>query len=223
MGAGSLRIDRGAHRGDPRPVLRHLAGTGSVAAAGGGALGGFASRGRVRSLWIAADASPDLPLEPGLFGAGPLLRALIVEAAELQGAADQDGYRGRVTGLIIDQLRRVTPIPIALPWPQTEPLTKLCTALYENPSDERSAEDWSRELGMSPRTLSRRFEAEVGLTLRSWRRRLRLFKAIEMLGGGMDVTRTAMELGYGSSSAFTYAFRMGLGLSPKAYMRATLG
>jgi AraC-like DNA-binding protein len=68
---------------------------------------------------------------------------------------------------------------------------------------------------MSERTLTRRFEAAVGMSLRSWRRRLRLFKAIELLGGGLDVTRTTMELGYGSTSAFVYAFRTDMGCSPR--------
>ncbi len=72
---------------------------------------------------------------------------------------------------------------------------------------------------MSGRTLARRFEAELGMSLRSWRRRLRLFKAIELLGGGLGVTPTAMELGYGSTSAFVYAFRTEMGSSPQAYMR----
>jgi AraC-like DNA-binding protein len=72
---------------------------------------------------------------------------------------------------------------------------------------------------MSERTLARRFEAELGMSLRSWRRRLRLFKAIELLGGGFGVTRTALELGYSSTSAFVYAFRTEMGRSPQAYMR----
>lgn len=53
----------------------------------------------------------------------------------------------------------------------------------------------------------------------SARRRLRLFKAIELLGGGLGVTQAAMELGYGSASAFVYAFRTEMGCSPQAYMR----
>ena len=62
------------------------------------------------------------------------------------------------------------------------------------------------------------------MSLRSWRRRLRLFKAIELLGGGLGVTRTAMELGYGSTSAFVYAFRTGMGHCPIAvsYTHLTL-
>lgn len=76
---------------------------------------------------------------------------------------------------------------------------------------------------MSTRTLSRRFEAELGMSLRSWRRKMRIFKSIELLGGDMDVTRTALELGYSSSAAFIYAFRSEMGTSPQAYIRKTTG
>ncbi|HJS86906.1 MAG TPA: helix-turn-helix transcriptional regulator, partial [Acetobacteraceae bacterium] len=172
-----------------------------------------------RSLWIADEAGAGLPEKPTVFGVSPLLQALIVEAAEIEGQNGPDGYAGRVTGMILDQLRRAQPLLGALPWPRAGSLAKVCEALYADPADSRGPEEWGRELGMSGRTLARRFEAETGMSLRSWRRRLRLFKAIELLGGGLDVTRTAMELGYGSTSAFVYAFRTGMGCSPQAYMR----
>jgi AraC-like DNA-binding protein len=172
-----------------------------------------------RSLWIADEAGAGLPTSPTVFGVSPLLRALIVEAAAIEGQEDRDGYAGRVTGLILDQLRRARPLPGALPWPRGGSLAALCEALYADPADPRGSEAWGRALGMSGRTLARRFEAELGMSLRSWRRRLRLFKAIELLGGGLGVTRTAMELGYGSTSAFVYAFRTDMGCSPQAHMR----
>ena len=128
-----------------------------------------------RSLWIADEAGRGLPGSPIVFGVRPLLQALIVEAAEIEGQEDRDGYAGRVTGLILDQLRRARPLPGALPWPRGgSSLTALCEALYADPADPRGPETWGRELGMSERTLARRFEAELGMSLRSWRRRLRL-------------------------------------------------
>ena len=172
-----------------------------------------------RSLWIANEIVSALPEEPTVYAVAPLLKTLIAEAAVLRREDEDDGYAGRVTQMILDQLRRATPIAAALPWPRGEALTRLCETLYADPADARSADDWGRELGMSPRTLTRRFEAEIGMSLRSWRRRMRLFKAIEMLGGGMDVTQTALDLGYGSPSAFIYAFRTELGVSPRSYMR----
>jgi AraC-like DNA-binding protein len=172
-----------------------------------------------RSLWIAEEVGDGLPASPTVFGVSPLLQALIVEAAEIEGQDEGDGYAGRVTTLILDQLRRAQPLPGALPWPRDGALVTLCQALYADPADPRSPEDWGREFGMSGRTLARRIEAELGMSLRSWRRRLRLFKAVELLGGGLGVTQTAMELGYGSTSAFVYAFRTDMGRSPQSYMR----
>jgi AraC-like DNA-binding protein len=173
-----------------------------------------------RSLWIADDTGDSLPgAGPRVFAVSPLLKALIVEATEIEGQDDHDGYAGRITHLILDQLRRARPLPTALPWPRDEALAVLCEALYADPADTRGPEEWGRILSMSERTLARRFVAETGMSLRSWRRRMRLFRAIELLGGGMGVTRTAMELGYGSTSAFVYAFRLEMGSSPQAYMR----
>ncbi|GAB3630223.1 AraC family transcriptional regulator [Pandoraea terrae] len=173
-----------------------------------------------RSLWIAEDAGDGLPAaNPTVFGVSPLLKALIIEAAEIEGEEDRDGYAGRITHLILDQLRRARPLPAALPWPRGGALAALCEALYADPADPRGPEEWGLMLGMSARTLARRFVAETGMSLRSWRRRMRLFRAIELLGGGLGVTRTAMELGYGSTSAFVYAFRLEMGCSPQTYMR----
>jgi AraC-like DNA-binding protein len=59
--------------------------------------------------------------------------------------------------------------------------------------------------------------------MRAWCRRLRLFKAIELLGGGLSVTQTALEFGYSSPSAFTYAFRSEMGHSPQVHRRSLAG
>lgn len=172
-----------------------------------------------RSLWITKAVLGDFPAEPGVFRVSPLLRELILEAATMTPSECKQDYAQRVVTLILDQLRRAPSLPGALPWPRADSLNRLCEALYANPADERSADEWVHELGMSGRTLSRRFETELGMSFRSWRRRMRLFRAVEMLGGGMDVTRTALDLGYGSTSAFIYAFRTEMGASPAAYMR----
>jgi AraC-like DNA-binding protein len=170
-----------------------------------------------RSLWIAEDAGIGVAETCTVFRVSPLLRALIIEAAEIQGRGDASGYSERVTALILDQLRRAEPLPAALPWPRRGTLSKVCEALYEDPSDPRGVEEWGKSLGMSGRTLGRRFEEEIGMSMRAWRRRLRLFKAIELLAGDLTVTQIALELGYSSTSAFTYAFRTEMGRSPQAH------
>ncbi|MGG7539875.1 AraC family transcriptional regulator, partial [Rhizobium sp. 12,4] len=174
-----------------------------------------------RSLWIADEAGANLPKVPTIFMMSPLLQALIIEATELEGQEDRDGYSSRVTTLILDQFVRVQPCLRLCPG-KNAALTKLCEALYLDPTDDLSPEEWSEMLNMSPRTLARGFNTELGMSLRWWRRRLRLFRSIELLGGGLGGTQVAMELRYGSTSAFAFAFRNEMGSSPQVYMRRHL-
>jgi AraC-like DNA-binding protein len=173
-----------------------------------------------RSLWLDNEVCTGITASCVVFSVSPLLRALIIEAAKLQDEQNDDpGYAGRVVDLIVDQLRRAEPLPAALPWPRQGPVVALCEALYAEPADPRGPGQWAARLGLSARTLTRRFNEEVGMPLSQWRRRLRLIKAVEMLGGGCNVTQTALDLGYGSPSAFIYAFRQEMGMSPHAYCR----
>jgi len=175
---------------------------------------------KFRSLWGLVENHPELESQTEVIGVGPLLKALITELVSLQNKGEVGGYRDRIVTLVFDQLHRSDALPAVLPWPTSSHLARLCEQLYSNPADARSAEQWCAELGMSSRTLSRRFETELGISFRAWKRRMRLFRAIEFLGGGMGVTQTALELGYGSSSAFSYAFRCELGTSPQSYVRS---
>lgn len=171
------------------------------------------------SLYVAADPALRLAATEMVFPVPPLLRALIVEAAALEAAGGEPAYRQQVQDLILAQLRRARPMAAALPWPTSAPLARLCEALHARPDDPLPMPEWSRRLGMSERTLARRFQEETGMTLRAWRRRLRLFRGIELLESGMGVTETAMELGYASASAFVFMFRTETGHSPAAFRR----
>ena len=171
------------------------------------------------SLYIAADPAFRLADSHMVFAVPPLLRALIVEAAMLDRGEADDAYRRQVHGLILSQLRRARPLATALPWPESPALARLCEALNARPGDALPLPEWCRRLGMSERTLARRFQEETGMTLRAWRRRLRLFRSVEMLETGMSVTDIAIELGYASTSAFIFMFRTETGHSPDAWRR----
>jgi AraC-like DNA-binding protein len=171
-----------------------------------------------RSLWVADDACPGVAPDVAVFEVSGLLRALIVEGATLNSTVDPD-YTNRVVALIFDQLRRARAATAALPWPQHPKLLALCEALYADPANSRDADRWGHDLGMSARTLTRHFEQEVGMSLRDWRVRLRLFKAIELLCGEAPITDIALDLGYASASAFIYMFRKEMGCSPLQYRR----
>jgi AraC-like DNA-binding protein len=171
-----------------------------------------------RSLYL-VDRPGDLPLSGvAVLGVSSLLRELIIEAAAIaQGNELGSPYGVRLVDLIVDTIGRLERLPFSLPWPRSESLSTLCEALFADPSDDRGLADWAHSLGMSDRTLARRCESELGMSLRAWHRHMRLFKAIELLGSGENVTNTALALGYSSTSAFTYMFRCGTGQSPTQF------
>jgi AraC-like DNA-binding protein/mannose-6-phosphate isomerase-like protein (cupin superfamily) len=167
-----------------------------------------------RNLYV--DDVPGLAMPPActVFAVTPLLRALIVELETATQGGEGADYLDKLDALIFAQLRRLPVQDFHLPWPRSPALQALCEALYANPADERSVEEWGRLLGASARTLARRFEKELGISLRDWRHRLRLFLALEWLCSGRSVTDIALALGYASPSAFTFMFRQAMGCSP---------
>ena len=72
---------------------------------------------------------------------------------------------------------------------------------------------------MSGRTLARRFGANWAWACAPGGVACGCSGRSSCWAAGVGVTRTAMELGYGSTSAFVYAFRTDGGCSPQAYMR----
>lgn len=72
-----------------------------------------------RSLWIEQGAEGDLGTgQVTVFRVTPQLRALIREAADVDGLDGDDGYCERIQRLIIDQLGRASAVSSILPWPR---------------------------------------------------------------------------------------------------------
>jgi AraC-like DNA-binding protein len=78
-----------------------------------------------------------------------------------------------------------------------------------------SLEELGRRVGCSPFHLSRLFTAQVGKSIWSYLRDLRMERAAELLTEGkLNVTETSLEVGYSSLSHFTVAFRETFGCCP---------
>ena len=55
------------------------------------------------------------------------------------------------------------------------------------------------------------------MTFGEWRRRRRLFAAVEWLTSGRPVTQVALDLGYESPSAFIAMFKRHMGATPSRF------
>lgn len=179
------------------------------------------SGGEFRSLYIdpAVSRRIDLSGECRVISASALVRELIIKAADFPPDYNEDGYEGRIISILLEEVSRMPEIGTPLPWPQTPRLRKLCEDLYQNPADSKSMTQWGRDLGASSRTLARHLELETGLSYREWRHRLRLLKALEYLGDGINVTGVGLMLGYSSTSAFIHMFRKEYGCTPLGFLK----
>ncbi|MDW6094458.1 helix-turn-helix transcriptional regulator [Vibrio rhizosphaerae] len=172
---------------------------------------------RVRTLFVDPMARADLPNTCVLSTVSPLLTCLIVEAVALPDVRMAGTREERIFELILDELRRLNPIDFYLPHPSSEALITLCRNLSERLSHPWTASDAAKSLGQSERTVSRRFQQELGLTFTEWLRQKRLLHALELLASGCSVLDTALAIGYDSPSAFSAMFKSRTGLSPSEY------
>ncbi|NUP26703.1 MAG: helix-turn-helix transcriptional regulator [Nocardia sp.] len=142
---------------------------------------------------------------------GPLLKYL----SEL--GEDADDRRAHALTVLWDVLRpmAVTTIPTTLP--VDPPALRVALEIRRNPAQDKGLDGWGRLVGVSARTLSRRFRAETGVSFESWRNFERLNAALPLLAAGATVAAAARAAGYGTASAFIAAFKREIGTTPTAY------
>lgn len=171
------------------------------------------------SVFIAEPRCEHLPRESRAIRTTPLLRESVRRAATWPGVA-LDPAQTRIAEVIVDELAASKPESLGLPSPRDPRLARITDALASDLSDNRRLEEWASWAGIAPRTLSRRFVAETGMTFAQWRQQARLLRALERVADGVPVTTIALDLGYDNVSAFIDMFRRALGTTPGRYLAA---
>lgn len=174
---------------------------------------------KFRSLYVAEDACDGMPEHCTVVSVDPLLRQLILEAAQFPRDWDEAGAPGRLMAVLLDRIRAAEPAELHLPLPADPRLRSVTDALLSDPSDRRTLEDFAKSTGAAPRTLARLFLKETGMSFGAWRRQRVLLAALEQLGNGEPVTSVALSLGYDSPSAFIAMFKKTLGATPSRYLQ----
>jgi AraC-like DNA-binding protein len=77
----------------------------------------------------------------------------------------------------------------------------------------------AREAGVSPVYLTQVFQQVEGTPLYRYQLRLRLARALDLLGSYDDLTQLGLELGFSSHSHFSSAFRQAYGRTPAEFQR----
>ncbi|MGV3480413.1 MAG: helix-turn-helix domain-containing protein [Sphingobium sp.] len=190
-----------------------------------------------RAMWIPADCRHEVryrgsaslrtlyidnvyDLEPSkcrVLEVSNLLRALIVEAVGFSCDYDVDSREGRLVGVLLEEIRRMSTISYHVTIPTDRRLARVCRAILDNPADARVIDDWASLVGMSRRSFTRLFREELGMGFALWRQQVRLLEAISLLEAGHSVASVAFDVGYESPSAFTAMFTRTFGRSPSLY------
>lgn len=172
---------------------------------------------QTRSVLVAPSASAALAERCRVVAVSPLLRQLLVEAAEVPAEYDERGRDGLVMDLLVAEICRAPVIPILVPFPRLPALAKRCHRFLENPRVGETIDEWSGDLAMNRRRFTRLFRRETGMSFSEWRQQACLSVALPRLAAGESVTAIALDLGYDAPGNFATMFKRVLGVPPSRY------
>jgi len=151
----------------------------------------------------------------------PLLRELAQQLdhqSNHQSEAAPEPERERLLSeLIVNELRRARTLTLGIALPQDTRLRRLCEAMLAQPALHASLEEWAESSGASPRTVSRLFRQQLGVSFAQWRSQVLLAHALSMAARRRPMKLIAAELGYASASAFTAMVTRTMGMPPSQF------
>ncbi len=150
----------------------------------------------------------------------PLLRELVIETVRIGQLRTRNCHERALRDLTILHLKSASPVPTFVTLPREQRALSVARAVLANPGISRTLQMLCADVGVSVRTIQRTFQKDVGTDFDSWRRQVRLTKAVELLVSGCSVKEVTFAIGYRQSSAFVEAFRRTFGSTPKAWILA---
>jgi AraC-like DNA-binding protein len=176
----------------------------------------FSGQSAMRTLYMRPQESAGLPAQCSVIAVSPLLRELILRTVEIGMLDERTPSHRAIARLIVDEVRDRPTRSLDLPMPASVAARRAAEQILEGVSAGEIAElAW--RVGLSTRTLERRFAQETGMTVGRWRRQARLLDALRQLASGQSVKVVAQDAGYSSPSAFVSAFRSVFGVTPARY------
>jgi AraC-like DNA-binding protein len=176
----------------------------------------------MRILFLPASLARLAPGHPAVFMVSGLAREILLTLTGPRNydraAGDFDrAARARLRRVLVDELHEAHEQPLQLPEPHDDRLQAIAKTLHNRPADNTSLAELGQAIGASPRTLSRLFHDELGLTFYQWRTQLRIYHALVLLADGHDTTHVAHACGWANPSSFIAAFTAIIGTTPGRY------
>lgn len=148
----------------------------------------------------------------------PLLRELILETVRAGQLRTKSRLDRAMERLVIFQIEKASVVPTFITLPREPHALSVAEAVLNDPAQPHTLAALCARVGVGVRTIQRAFRKDVGTDFASWRRQLRLTKAVELLIKGGSVKEVSFRVGYRQSSAFVELFRRTFGMTPKAWI-----
>ncbi|OBI84483.1 helix-turn-helix transcriptional regulator [Mycobacterium sp. E740] len=186
----------------------------------------------VRTVAVMFD--PELIPQAGdrarILGVSPLIREMMIYALRWPidrrpgGIDDEEvsaAFFRTLANLVSEALDHEAPLSL----PSSEhPIVAAAMSYTKAHLDDVSAEEVSRAVSVSERTLRRLFRDSIGLPWRTYLLHARMLKAMALLAApGQTVQETSSAVGFDSLSSFTRAFTQFCGETPTSYRKRVGG
>lgn len=172
------------------------------------------------SVFIQTDFAAFLSVECQVFRATPLIREMIKYSTRWTDERSENDLRAnRFFSTLIDLCHEQMQISdlYTLPKARSDEMRQVLAYTYGNLGSEIRLKDVAQLVAVSPRTLTRRLQAEIHMTWGQYLQQARMMKAMDYLAEGQSVTQTALDVGYTNVSAFSTAFFKLTELTPTQY------
>ncbi|WP_029109098.1 helix-turn-helix transcriptional regulator [Mycobacterium sp. URHD0025] len=176
----------------------------------------------VKTVAVMFDAQ--MIADPGdrarIIAVSPLIREMMIYGLRwpvdrAHGDDTSDTFFRTLANLVADALDHEAPLSL----PTTEhPIVAAALAYTKEHLASVSAEDVSRAVAVSERTLRRLFAETIGISWRTYLLHARMLRAMALLAGpDQSVQATATAVGFENLSSFTRCFSQFCGETPSAY------
>lgn len=145
----------------------------------------------------------------GIYPINDLLLQMIKYTEKWEGPVEQGDLRYQflttIKNILPENSTRM--LPIALPFTDNNRMQVIVKYIDSNIADAHTIQSISGRFGLSDRSLSRLFQATLGISFLQYLKLLRIIKALEMiLQTDKSMSEIAYAIGYHSLSAFSNTF-----------------
>ena len=180
----------------------------------------------MRNLYFPVEDSEDeFYSKIGIYPINELLLQMVIYTNRWSGdllSNDKDAWH------FLSAIKSVLPevsnynLPLSLPFAKDRRLIAVIKYMEENHHESIVLSDFEKIMGISPRTLSRLFQNDVGMSFVQYLTIQRLMRAIVLLlENQLSVKEVASSVGYNSIPTFSNTFFKILGIRPSEYQKRT--